>query len=122
MAAGVGDALAGADLGALLRGQFGQTESPVRIDAMRCRSVDDAGIRVVDEGDRLLGCIVWQAQEGDVGFVDQPFALGEILAFVGVDLEQHDIAALGEIFVDLQAGRTFLAVDKNFVSHGESAG
>lgn len=35
------------------------------------------------------------------------------LAFVGIDFEQRDIATLGEIFIDLQAGCSFLAVDKN---------
>ena len=122
MAARVGDALGGADFGALIRREFRQAESPGRIDAVRGGCVDDAGVRVIDERHRFLGCIVRQTEESDIGFVDQALALGQILAFVCVDLEDRDVAALGEVFVDLQAGCAFLAVDKNFVGHGESAG
>jgi hypothetical protein len=88
---------------------------------MRGGGVDDAGVRVVDQRDRFLGRFVRQAQESHVGGIDQALALGQILALVGVDLEHFDIAALGEVFVDLQAGGAFLAVDKDFVGHGDSA-
>ena len=84
---------------------------------MRRRGIDDAGVRVIDERHRFLGRVVRQAQESHIGFVDQALALGQILAFVCVDLEDRDVAALGEVFVDLQAGGAFLTVDKNFVRH-----
>ena len=32
-------------------------------------------------------------------------------------LQQRHVGALGEVFVDLQAGGAFLAVDKDFVGH-----
>ena len=121
MAARVGDALGGLDPGALILGQFRQAEGPRRIDAMRGGGVDHTGVRVVDQRDRFLGRFVRQAQESHVGSIDQALALGQILALVGVDLEHFDIAALGEVFVDLQAGGAFLAVDKDFVGHGVSA-
>jgi hypothetical protein len=48
--------------------------------------------------------MMWPAaQESHVGSIDQALALSQILALVGVDLEHFDIAALGEVFVDLQA-------------------
>jgi hypothetical protein len=84
------------------------------------RGIDDAGIGIVDQRHRLFRGVIRQAKEGHIGFVDQALALGNILALVGVDFQQRDVGALGEVFIDLQAGRTFLAVDKDFIGHGVS--
>ena len=121
MATGVGDALAGANPRPLRRLQFRQAKGPRRVDAVRGGGIDDAGIRVVDQRHRFTRGIVGQTQERHIGRVDQPLAFAEILALVGIDLQHLDIGTLGQILVDLQTGRTFLTIDKNFECHGKPA-
>ena len=101
MATGIGDALAGANPLALRAIEFRQAVDPARMDAMRRRGVDDAGRRVFGQRHRFPRRIVGQAEEGDIGGVDQPLALGRVLAFVRVDAQHLDIVALREVFVDL---------------------
>ena len=79
--------------------------------AVRGAGVDQAGRRVGDERGRFARRRVGQAQEGDIGGVEQARAFGRVLALVGVDAQHLDVA-LREILVDAQAGRAFLAVDK----------
>ena len=95
--------------------QFGNAESPAGRDAVRGAGVDDAGVGVGHEGHRLAGRRVGQAQEGHVGGVQQACALGRVLALVGVDLQHLDVTARGQVLVDAQAGRAFLAVDEDGV-------
>jgi hypothetical protein len=74
--------------------------------------------RVRHQRHRLARGGVGQAQEGHVGGVEQPCALGGVLALVGVDLQQLDVAPAGQHLVDAQAGRALLAVDEHGERHG----
>jgi hypothetical protein len=117
MAARVGDALAGLDGAALAAGQLRQAEGPAGRRAVGRAGVDEAGAVVVDHEGRLARSRVGQAQEGHVGGVQQARALGRVLALVGIDLQHLDVAAGREVFVNAQARRAFLAVNKHSVSH-----
>ena len=86
---------------------------------MRGRGVDDACVWIVNQGHRFTCRVVRQAQEGDVGGVDQALALGDILALLRINAQYLDIGTARQILVDLQARCAFLAVDKNFVRHVE---
>ena len=87
--------------------------------AVRCAVL--ASIRQVlglrDQRDRLARGRVGQAQERDVGRVQQARALGRVLARSGGDAQHLDVAAPREILVDAQAGGAFLAVDKDSGRH-----
>ena len=61
---------------------------------------------------------VRQAQEGDVGRIEQARALGAVLAALGVDAQHLDVAARGEHLVDAQARGAVLAVDEDLRCHG----
>ena len=117
MAAGIGDALAGADQFALSRREFRQAVDPARQRPVGGARVDDAGHRIGDQRDGLAGRRIRQAQERHVGRIEQPRTLRRILALVRVDAQQLDVRAATEELVDLQAGRTFLAIHENFVCH-----
>ena len=78
--------------------------------------VDDAGGGVVDQGHRFAGSCIGQAQEGDIGRVQQPRPLGRILAQRRVDAQHRDIAAPAQILVNLQTGRSFLSIHENLVN------
>ncbi len=120
LATRIGNALGATNFLALILDQFRQAKCPIRIDPVCCRRIDDAGIRVGHQTQGFLGGIIRQAKESNVGFVDQPLAFSHILALVRIDLEQRNIGALSEIFIDPQAGCTFLTIDKDFVTHLES--
>ena len=116
VAAGVGDTLAVADALALLRVQLGQAVGPGRVHPVGRAGVDDAGGGVVDQGHRFAGSCIGQAQEGDIGRVQQPRPLGRILAQRRVDAQHRDIAAPAQILVNLQTGRSFLSIHENLVN------
>ena len=118
MAARVGDALAAADGVALAGCQFGQAEDPARRRAVRGAGVDEAGLRVGDQRRGLARGGVGQAQEGHVGGIQQPRALGGVLAPIGLDAQHFHVAPRGQVLVDAQAGGAFLAIDKDGVRHG----
>ncbi len=63
------------DAGALIGGQLGQAEHPVARRPVRGARVDQAGRRIGDERDGLARRCVGQAEERDVGRVQQPRAL-----------------------------------------------
>ena len=88
--------------------------------AVRCAVL--ASIRqvvgLVTERDRLARRRIGQAQERDVGRVEQARALGRVLAQLGRGAQDLDVAAAREILVDAQAGRAFLAVDEDAGRHG----
>ena len=116
MAAGVGNALAVADALALLRVQLRQAVGPGRVHPVGRAGVDDAGGGVVDQGHRFAGSCVGQAQEGNIGRVQQSRPLGRVLAQRRVDAQHRDIAAPAQILVDLQTGRSFLSIYKDLVN------
>jgi hypothetical protein len=96
--------------------------SPGRPNAHPRRSdggagVDQAGARIADHGRSFARGGIRQAQERDVGEVQQPGALGRILALVGIDAQQLDVAAPAQVLVDAQARRALLAIDKDGESH-----
>ena len=82
MATRVGDALRSADLVALVRRQFGQTESPTGADTVRRAGVDQAGTGVVDHRGGFARRCVGQAEEGHISSIQKPRTLGGILALV----------------------------------------
>ena len=102
---------------ALARRQLGQAEDPARRDAVRGAGVDQAGLRVRDQRRGLARGGIGQAQEGDVGGVQQARALGGVLALVGVDAQHLDVLALRRVLVDAQPGRAFLAIDEHHMLH-----
>ena len=116
VATGVGDALAIADALALVCVQLGQAVGPGRVHAVGRAGVDDTGGGVVDQGHRFAGGCVGQAQEGDVGRVQQPRPLGRVLAQRRVDAQHRDITTPAQILVDLQTGRSFLSIYKDLVN------
>ena len=77
-------------------------------------AVDDPGVVVVDEGHRLHGGGVWQAEEDQVGRVEELLPLGGVLALVLVDQKKLDVLPGGQAVVYLQAGGALLAVDVYF--------
>ncbi len=99
--------------------ELGQAERPAARGPVCRAGVDEAGARIGDEGDRLACRRVGQAQEGDVGGVQQARTLARILAQLGRGAQHLDIAALGEVLVDAKAGRAFLAVDENAGAHAD---
>jgi hypothetical protein len=113
----VGDALGLAQPFALSRGQFGQAERPVGVGAVRSAGVDQAGARVVNHGRRLARGGIRQAQKGHVGGVEQAGPLGRVLAVLGIDAQQLDVAATRQVFVDAQAGGALLPVDVDLECH-----
>ena len=66
--------------------------------------------RVLDHRHRFSRGGVGQAQEGHVGRVQQPRALGRVLALVRVDAEDVDVVTGGQHLADLQPGSAFLPV------------
>jgi hypothetical protein len=72
VAARVRDPLGRAQPGPLVGGELGQPIDPVAGGAVRGARVDQAGLRVRDQRRRLARRRVGQAEEGDVGGVEQP--------------------------------------------------
>ena len=98
---------------ALSRRQFGQTEHPAGLRAVRGAGVDHTGVGVGHQRRGFARGDVGQAQEGDVGGVQQAGAFGGVLAAVGRDAQHFDVAPLRQVLIDPQAGRAFLAIDKD---------
>ena len=121
MAARHGDALGVAQALALALVQLGQAVDPVVIRTERGAGVDDAGVRVVDQRDGLARGNVRQAQECDIGGIQEFGALGRILALVFGDAQELDIVALRQIVEQAKAGGAFLTVDENLECHGDLA-
>ena len=71
VAAGVGHPPGLPDRRAVRRRQLGKAVIPVRVGAVRGRSVDHAGIFVFDQADGLPGRRVRQAQEHDVRRIEE---------------------------------------------------
>ena len=66
----------------LARGHLGKAIDPAFGDAVRRRRVDHPRGVVLDQRDAFLGRIVGQAEDRDVGGVEEALALGEVLALV----------------------------------------
>ena len=73
--------------------------------------VNHTGVGVLDQAHRLHGGGVGQAEEHQIGLVDQPLSLCQVFPLVGIDGEQFNIVPLRQPLVDLQAGGALLAVD-----------
>ena len=69
IAAGIRNALGGANAPALDRVQFRQAIGPVRIDAMGRARVQHPYPRALDKGDGFAGVGIGQTQHDGVGFV-----------------------------------------------------
>ena len=78
------------------------------------RAVDDPGAAVCNEGYRLHGGGVGQAEKDQVGLVKELFPLGSVLPLGLVDEEQLNILPLGQPVINLQAGGALFAVDVDF--------
>jgi hypothetical protein len=90
--------------------------------AKRGARVDQHSAVVLDERRRFARRNVRQTQEGDVRSVDETTALVDILTLRFFDAEDFNVCALRQVFENLQAGRAFLSVDKNFRAHLDLAG
>ena len=99
---------------------FGEAIDPLRIDTVRRRSIDDDGAVVGDQLDRFPCCIVRQAKDHGVRFVQQFCARRGVLAALGIDGDDLKIAATSEPLADLQARSARLAVDENLGIHGSN--
>ena len=84
--------------------------------------IDQHGVVVVDQRSRLARGDIRQAQERDVRRVDETTALFEVLALRFFDTQDLYVGALRQVFKNLQAGRAFLSVDKNFRAHLDLTG
>ena len=73
--------------------------------------VNNPGIGIFDEAHRLRRGGVRQAEKYQIGLVDEPSALLQILAFILADAQQLDIVPAAQAFIDLQAGCALLTVD-----------
>ncbi len=122
MAAWVGDACGAAQALSMRCTQLRQAEDPVGLGTMRRAGVDETGFGVRDQRGGLFGGGIRQAQEGDVGGVEQAGAFGAVFALVGVDAQHLHVTAGGEVFMDAQAGGAFLTVNEHgmLLSHGNS--
>ena len=72
---------------------------------------------VVDQRHAFLRRIVGQAQDRDIGRVEEVGARGRILAPLGRDRDDLEVVAAGKPRPDLQAGRAVFAVDEDFRFH-----
>ena len=75
------------------------------------RCVDDAHVGVLDELRRLDGALVGQAEEHDVGSVQELAPLFDVVTLVLVDSKQLQVVARADALVDLQPRRAALSVD-----------
>ena len=97
--------------------QLGETVRPAVCCAVCGGCVNDAGVIVFDQGDGLPCRRVGQAQEHDVGCIQEPAAFFGIFALIFVDQQQLEVVTRAQTLIDLQAGGAFLAVDVNFGTH-----
>ena len=96
----------------LLAGQqLGEAVDPAGGGAVGGGGVHHPGVLVFDERHRLHGGGVWQAQEHQIGRVQETLALGGVLALVRVNAQQLDVVPGSQALVDLQAGGALLAVN-----------
>ena len=72
---------------------------------------------VLQQRDRLHRRRVGQAEEHQVGRVEELFPLLRVLALVLVDEQQLDVVPLPQALVNLEAGGALLAVDVDFRPH-----
>ena len=117
MAARIGNALGVLDGFAVRLGQLGKAVIPVQVGAMRGRCIDDTGGIILDERDRLFRRRIRQAQERNVGCIEELAALLGVLALILIDEQQLDVVAAAEALVNLETGRALFAVDVNFRLH-----
>jgi hypothetical protein len=80
-----------------------------------CACVYYAGFAAFGKRRGFLCGVVGQAEENDIGFIDEPFPFAEVFTFIGIYLKQFDIIAFLQTFVYLQACRSLLAVYEYFV-------
>ena len=83
--------------------------------------VDDAGVRVGHQGHRLARG-VGQAEEGDVGGIEEACALLRVLALVIGDAQQLDIGTAGQVVEQTEAGGAFLTIYEHFETMADSLG
>ena len=73
------------------------------------------------QGHDLFGCRIRQAEEGEVGGVDDLRPLVHILAPLGGNGQQLDLRACSQPVGNAQAGGAGGAINKNFHAHALSA-
>ena len=69
---------------------------------MRGRCIDDTGGIILDERDRLFRRRIRQAQERNVGCIEELAALLGVLALILIDEQQLDVVAAAEALVNLE--------------------
>ncbi len=108
---GIGDGLGLAPV------HLGEAIGPAVGHAMRGRGVDHAGGVVLDQRHAFLRRIVGQAEDGDIGGVEEALALLLVLALLGRDRDELEVATGGEALADLQTRGTGFAVDEDLRDH-----
>ena len=111
VAAGVGHPIGELDALALAGQQLGNAVYPALGGAVGGGGVDDPGLGVVNQGDRLFGSGVRQAEEHQVGLVQKLSAFLQVLALVLVNEQQLDVVPAAQALVDLQAGGALFPVN-----------
>ena len=116
-AAGIGDVLRVGDLLRLILVHFCKAIFPALGHAMRGRGVNDLCRVVLDQRHALLGRGIRQAEDRDIGGVEE-FGPGRgFLAALGGNGDDLQVAAVGQQRPDLQACRAMLAVNEDFRFH-----
>ncbi len=93
-------------------GKFRETVCPGGICTVRRRGVDDFCLRVRAERS-AFGCRnVGKAEKRHVGFVYQAFPFLGVFSKLRGDAQDFHIVPLGQAFIDLETGRSSLAIDE----------
>jgi hypothetical protein len=65
---------------------------------VRGRGVDNAGLVIFDEADRLLRRFIRQAKNDDISGIERLGARGEILAPCWVDRQEREVRSAGQTY------------------------
>jgi hypothetical protein len=118
-AARIGDPARDPDHLALAAGHFREAIGPVRRGAVGGGGVDDAHAGAFDQGHGLARRLVRQAEDHRVGGVEQLAARLDVLAALGGDGHDLQVAPAGQPLADLDAGGPGLAIDEH-LGHGSA--
>src|SRR5690606_18069675 len=112
-AARIGDEARLGDFVGLGPVHLGKAVSPSFAVTVGGGGVDDTRAAVLDQRDALSRRVVWQAENGYVGGVEELGARGRILASLQRDRDEFDIRAAFEPRADLETGSAVFAVDED---------
>ena len=116
-AAGIGDTASRANGIGLVLVHFGEAIDPAFRHAMRRGGVNNAGAVVGDQRNTFFRSRIRQAKDRDIGHVEEIGPCRGVLAALGWNGDDLDIAPAGEPRTNLQACRAVLSVDEDFRFH-----